>query len=384
MEFSWNPLAPSRAWRATAAVGTSGRAGRGKAEHCSSGADLTRPGCRDRRVSSARAALERRQRGERVAAAVERRLVVDDGARQRLRADARDAAPAAARAAARLRSARAGRAPASAPARRPRFRRRAAAAASSPCDEEEAALDLRAAPSTGCRQRWHSSVTSASARQMQPGCAGAARAPRRSPRACQATPPRAVPSAGASVAAARRGRRSSGQRPSSSPPAAANARDVEPHADRSHASGHRAQCSGAAAASRDDGTMTRCPPAASILASTSRYRRELLERLRLPFDVRRAAGRRDAAAPAKRRPRLAQRLALAKARRRRRRRIRDAVVIGSDQVADLDGAPIGKPGDHERAVAQLRAMRGRSVVFQTAVAVVCARRAASPARRWCR
>ena len=47
----------------------------------------------------------------------------------------------------------------------------------------------------------------------------------------------------------------------------------------------------------------------------------------------------------------------------------DAVVIGSDQVADLDGGPIGKPGDHERATAQLRAMRGRSVVFQTAVAV---------------
>jgi septum formation protein len=47
-----------------------------------------------------------------------------------------------------------------------------------------------------------------------------------------------------------------------------------------------------------------------------------------------------------------------------------AVVIGSDQVADLDGTPIGKPGSHERAVEQLRAMRGRSVVFQTAVAVM--------------
>jgi len=45
-------------------------------------------------------------------------------------------------------------------------------------------------------------------------------------------------------------------------------------------------------------------------------------------------------------------------------------VIGSDQVADLDGVPIGKPGTHERAFEQLRAMRGRSIVFQTAVAVV--------------
>lgn len=47
-----------------------------------------------------------------------------------------------------------------------------------------------------------------------------------------------------------------------------------------------------------------------------------------------------------------------------------AVVIGSDQVAELDGQPIGKPGDHAGAVAQLRAMRGRTVVFHTAVAVL--------------
>ena len=52
-------------------------------------------------------------------------------------------------------------------------------------------------------------------------------------------------------------------------------------------------------------------------------------------------------------------------------RFPDAVVIGSDQVADLDGQPLGKPGNHERAVAQLRQMRGQTVVFQTAVAVVC-------------
>jgi septum formation protein len=46
-------------------------------------------------------------------------------------------------------------------------------------------------------------------------------------------------------------------------------------------------------------------------------------------------------------------------------------VIGSDQVADLDGQALGKPGNHARAVAQLQAMRGKTVVFQTAVAVVC-------------
>lgn len=47
------------------------------------------------------------------------------------------------------------------------------------------------------------------------------------------------------------------------------------------------------------------------------------------------------------------------------------VVIGSDQVADLDGQALGKPGNHARAVAQLQHMRGKTVVFQTAVAVVC-------------
>lgn len=105
-----------------------------------------------------------------------------------------------------------------------------------------------------------------------------------------------------------------------------------------------------------------------ILGSTSRYRRELLERLRLPFEVRSPEvdeTPRPGEAPAA----LAQRLALAKAQAVSAQ-FPDAVVIGSDQVADLDGEPIGKPGTHERAVAQLRAMRGRSVVFQTAVAVV--------------
>jgi len=109
-------------------------------------------------------------------------------------------------------------------------------------------------------------------------------------------------------------------------------------------------------------------PPRLILASTSRYRRELLERLRLPFDV--MAPDVDETAHAGEPPAaLAQRLALAKARAVAARHP-DAVVIGSDQVADLDGEAIGKPGTHERAVAQLHRMRGRSVVFQTAVAVV--------------
>lgn len=105
-----------------------------------------------------------------------------------------------------------------------------------------------------------------------------------------------------------------------------------------------------------------------ILASTSRYRRELLERLRLPFDVRSPQvdeTPRPGEAPAA----LAQRLAMAKAQAVATL-APDAVVVGSDQVADLDGQPVGKPGDHARAVQQLRAMSGQRVVFQTAVAVV--------------
>ena len=106
-----------------------------------------------------------------------------------------------------------------------------------------------------------------------------------------------------------------------------------------------------------------------ILASTSRYRRELLERLRLPFQIE-SPEVDETPLPGERPADLAQRLALAKARAVSAKH-HDAVVIGSDQVADLDGLPIGKPGTHERAVEQLRAMSGRSVVFQTAVAVVC-------------
>jgi len=108
---------------------------------------------------------------------------------------------------------------------------------------------------------------------------------------------------------------------------------------------------------------------ALILGSTSRYRRELLERLRIPFSVQ-SPKVDETPLPGEAPAALAVRLALAKAKAVAALHP-DAVVIGSDQVADLDGEPIGKPGTHERAVAQLRAMSGKQIVFQTAVAVVC-------------
>lgn len=106
-----------------------------------------------------------------------------------------------------------------------------------------------------------------------------------------------------------------------------------------------------------------------ILGSTSRYRRGLMERLHLPFEVQ-SPEVDETPLPGEAPAALANRLALAKARAVARR-FPDAVVIGSDQVADLDGEALGKPGDHARAVAQLQRMRGRTLVFQTALAVVC-------------
>ncbi|GAP33575.1 Maf family nucleotide pyrophosphatase [Piscinibacter sakaiensis] len=110
-------------------------------------------------------------------------------------------------------------------------------------------------------------------------------------------------------------------------------------------------------------------PRPLILASTSVYRRELLSRLRLPFEVQ-SPGTDETPRPGETPAALAERLALAKAAAVADR-FPDAVVIGSDQVADLDGRALGKPGGHAAAVAQLQAMRGRSLVFQTAVAVLC-------------
>jgi len=108
---------------------------------------------------------------------------------------------------------------------------------------------------------------------------------------------------------------------------------------------------------------------ALILGSTSRYRHELLSRLRLPFTVA-APDVDETPQPGESPEALARRLALAKAYAVATQHP-EAVVIGSDQVADLNGEPLGKPGNHTRAVQQLQRMRGHTVVFQTAVAVVC-------------
>lgn len=102
-----------------------------------------------------------------------------------------------------------------------------------------------------------------------------------------------------------------------------------------------------------------------ILASSSAYRRELLGRLHLPFEA--IAPQIDETPLAGEAPEAtALRLARAKAEAIARTHP-GALVIGSDQVATLDGQQIGKPGDHARALAQLQTMRGREVVFHTAL-----------------
>ena len=109
------------------------------------------------------------------------------------------------------------------------------------------------------------------------------------------------------------------------------------------------------------------PKRTLVLASTSRYRRALLERLGVPFEV--VAPNIDEAPRVGETPAAtALRLAEAKARTVAAH-LSHALVIGSDQVADLDGAAVGKPGDHPHAVAQLRALSGRTVVFHTGVAL---------------
>jgi len=110
-------------------------------------------------------------------------------------------------------------------------------------------------------------------------------------------------------------------------------------------------------------------PRTLILGSTSPYRRELLQRLRIPFEVQ--GPEVDETPHAGETPMvLAQRLALAKAQAVAQR-FPQAIVIGSDQVADLHGEPLGKPGNHANAVKQLQQMRGQTLVFQSAVSVVC-------------
>ncbi|GAB4463844.1 MAG: Maf-like protein [Burkholderiaceae bacterium] len=112
-----------------------------------------------------------------------------------------------------------------------------------------------------------------------------------------------------------------------------------------------------------------------VLASTSPYRRALLQRLRLPFDV--LAPRLDEAALPDEAPRAtALRLARAKADDVAARAV-DALVIGSDQVADVEGRALSKPGTHDAALDQLERMQGRTIVFHTALAVVDAARGAA-------
>lgn len=108
-----------------------------------------------------------------------------------------------------------------------------------------------------------------------------------------------------------------------------------------------------------------------VLASTSKYRRELLERLGLPFSVA-APGVDEAALPHEAAGATALRLAEAKARAVAAHHA-DALVIGSDQVADCAGRQVGKPGHRAAALAQLRLLSGQTVVFHTGVALVDAR-----------
>ena len=106
-----------------------------------------------------------------------------------------------------------------------------------------------------------------------------------------------------------------------------------------------------------------------VLGSTSVYRRELLSRLRLPFTVE-PPNVDETPLPGEPPADLARRLAAAKAIAVAQAHP-GSIVIGSDQVADLDGESLGKPGTHANALAQLRRMSGRTVVFQTALTVLC-------------
>lgn len=113
-------------------------------------------------------------------------------------------------------------------------------------------------------------------------------------------------------------------------------------------------------------SISKNPPL--ILGSTSVYRRELLERLRIPFEV--ISPKVDETPLAGEGSlELSLRLAHAKAAAVSKARP-DAWVIGSDQVADLCGAAIGKPGNFERAMAQLQLMRGQAVTFYTALCLM--------------
>lgn len=115
-----------------------------------------------------------------------------------------------------------------------------------------------------------------------------------------------------------------------------------------------------------------------ILASTSPYRRELLTRLKIPFEV--CSPEVDETPLTGETPeQTAYRLAIAKAKAPAND-FPDALIIGSDQVATLDGLQLGKPHTHENAVKQLSMMRGRSVVFHTALCLYNSRAGSTQAR----
>lgn len=105
-----------------------------------------------------------------------------------------------------------------------------------------------------------------------------------------------------------------------------------------------------------------------ILASSSPYRRELLARLMIPFEVV-VPDIDETSQPGETPQALVERLAIAKARAVADQRP-GAVVIGSDQVAVYAGAIVGKPHTHERAVEQLRAASGKTVALYTGLAVI--------------
>jgi len=114
--------------------------------------------------------------------------------------------------------------------------------------------------------------------------------------------------------------------------------------------------------------MPHDPFRAIVLASSSRYRQQQLALLHLPFRTA-APGVDEAALPGEAPAATALRLALLKAQACAPRHP-GALIIGADQVADLDGSAIGKPGSHAAATAQLRAMSGRRVHFHSGLALV--------------
>lgn len=115
-----------------------------------------------------------------------------------------------------------------------------------------------------------------------------------------------------------------------------------------------------------------------VLASTSRYRRELLGRLGLPFEVANPQAD-ESPLPEEAPESLALRLSEIKARAVAQA-FPDALIIGSDQVATVDGKIYGKPGTHERAIAQLRELSGKTVNFFTGLCLLDAKNGVAEVR----